>query len=373
MKFPRFGKETPRDFQGLENRRTARDPAGADTREKNAAQTKGAYDPHRRGAPLDGAVFERLRRLSYAARLRLYLRERFPLLRHGALIFSYFSANQFLAQAVTRDGGPMMYDAASALNFFMLLCLFFHLRVFDDHKDREADTAAYPNRILTRGVFTYGELWRLGLAAIGAEAVIAAIAGPAAVLTWLVVLGWSILMYKEYFVRDWLRPRVFLYAITHTTIMFGFDLLIWSVTTGRWLWETDGLYVVYALNGVFVAFTFEFARKIRMPEDEHEMVDSYSKRIGPFGAAYLVLAVMSGATLCTAIVGLRLGLPRLFFALLLALLALGSLGVARFRLAPSRRTARLVEVFASLHIVSFDFCLAGFLIAKYGLRLGGGT
>ncbi len=330
---------------------------------------KAAYDPLGSDVALDEAHFARLRARPYAARLWLYLGQRFPLLRHGILIFSYFSANQFLAQAVTRGEGPMVYDARSILNFFMLLCLFFHLRVFDDHKDRDSDIAAFPHRYLSRGVFTYAELWRLGLLAIALEAVIAWLAGPAAVLTWLLVLGWSLLMFKEYFVRDWLRRRIFLYALTHTTILFGFDLLIWSVTTGRWLWEVNWLYFVYALNGVFVAFTFEFARKIRVPEDEHVLVDSYSKHLGPFGAAWLVLGVMAGATVCTAIVGVALRLSPAFFILLAVLLAVGSFGVASFRRRPSRRTARWVEVYASLHIVSFDFCLVAFLAQKYGLRV----
>lgn len=328
-----------------------------------------AWDPHSGHAPRAAEDFAALRARPYAARLWLYLGQRFPLFRHGILIFSYFSANQFLAQAVTRGDAPMVYDGASVLNFLLLFCLFFHLRVFDEHKDRASDVAAYPDRYLTRGVFTYAELWRLGLAAIAVEAVLAIVAGPAAVVTWLVVLGWSLLMYREYFVREWLRRHIFVYAVTHTTIMFGFDLLIWSVTTGRWLWEVDGLYVIYALNGVFVAFTFEFARKIRVPEDEHAQVDSYSKYLGPFGAAWLVLGVMAGATLCTVIVGRRLGFPPVFFVLLAVLLAVGATGVALFRLRPSRRTARAVDIFASLHIVSFDFCLVGFLVARYGLTM----
>ncbi len=334
-----------------------------------ANQTGAAWDPLNENPTTDDAVFARLREAPYSTRLRLYLGQRFPLLRHGILIFSYFSANQFLAQAVTCGDRPMVYNAVSWLNFFMLFCLFFHLRVFDEHKDRDKDLVAYPNRYLSRGVFTYRELWRLGMLALVAEAVIASLAGPAATLTWLVVVGWSLLMYREFFVGKWLQKHIFLYAITHTTIMFCFDMLIWSVTTGLWIWQNNILFVIYALNGVFVAFTFEFARKIRVPEDENEMVDSYSKHIGPFGAAYLVLGVMTGATICTAIVGWCLGLGKGFLALLAVLLAFGSVGIVRFRLSPTRRTARLVEVYSSLHIVSFDFCLVIFLVAQHGLTV----
>ncbi|MCC5847789.1 MAG: UbiA family prenyltransferase [Verrucomicrobia bacterium] len=328
-----------------------------------------AWDPHNETRAADDAEFSRLRALPWFKRLRLYLRQRFPLAQHGILIFSYFSANQFLAQTVTAGDGPMVYNATSWLNFFMLLCLFFHLRVFDEHKDREKDVAAYPDRLLSRGVFSYRDLWRLGLLAVALEALIAFVAGPAALLTWLLVLGWSLLMYREFFIGNWLCKHVFLYAVTHTTIMFGFDLLIWSVTTGRWFWQTDPIFIVYAFNGVFIAFTFEFARKLRPPEDEHDQVDSYSKTLGPRRAALLVFGVMAAATACTAWVGLQLKFHPGFHLLLLLLLALGSSGVVCFYRTPNRKNAKLVALTSSLHIISFDFCLVFFLIARHGLRV----
>jgi hypothetical protein len=151
--------------------------------------------------------------------------------------------------------------------------------------------------------------------------------------------------------------------------MFGFDLVIWSVTTGRWIWEADWLFVIYAFNGVFVAFTFEFARKIRMPEDEHEFVDSYSKHLGPFKAALLVLGVMAAATACTVTVGAVLKLHWAFFATLGVLFTLASMGFLHFRLHPCRATAKRLEIYSSLYIVSFDFCLVFALVAKKGIAL----
>jgi len=312
---------------------------------------------------------EELLALPFRKRLALYLHQRFPLLQHGILILSYFSANQFLAQAVTTEGRPMTYGPASWLNFLLLFCLFFHLRVFDEHKDRWKDEKAYPGRYLSRGVIAYATLWKLGLGAIAMELVLVLLAGPTAVFTWLVVLGWSLLMFKEFFLGEWLQERIFLYAVTHTTIMFFFDMIIWSITTGRWLWEVDWLFVLYAFNGVFVAFTFEFARKIRMPEDEHALVDSYSKRLGPHGAARLVLAVMAAATACTVTVGATLRLHGAFFVAIAVLLAGASLGFLHFRLRPNRKTAKRLELYSSCYIVSFDFCLVFALIAKYGIAV----
>jgi 4-hydroxybenzoate polyprenyltransferase len=90
----------------------------------------------------------------FARRLLAYLAERFPLLGHGVLIAAYYSSNQFLARTLTHPGEPMHYDLSTLLGALTLLCFFFHLRVFDEHKDYAEDCVHYPDRVLQRGLVT---------------------------------------------------------------------------------------------------------------------------------------------------------------------------------------------------------------------------
>ena len=121
----------------------------------------------------------------FVRRLSAYLAERFPLLGHGVLIAAYYSSNQFLARTLTQPSEPMRYDLTTLLGALTLLCFFFHLRVFDEHKDYEEGRVHYPDRVLQRGLVTLRDLKILGGIAIAAEVALSLLRGPAAFVAWL--------------------------------------------------------------------------------------------------------------------------------------------------------------------------------------------
>src|SRR4030095_10368253 len=111
----------------------------------------------------------------FARRFSAYLAERFPLLGYGVLIAAYYSSNQFLARTLTEPGRPMHYDATTAFGALTLLSFFFHLRVFDEHKDYAEDLVYYPRRVLQSGVVTLRDLKVLGALAIAVEIILSAV------------------------------------------------------------------------------------------------------------------------------------------------------------------------------------------------------
>src|SRR3954467_15780952 len=137
------------------------------------------------------------RESSYVRRLFAYLAERFPLLGHGVLIAAYYSSNQFLARTLTRPDEPMRYDLTTLLGVLTLFCFFFHLRVFDEHKDYAEDGVHYPHRVLQSGLVSLRDLKVLGGIAIAAEVLLSALRGPAAFVAWLAAFLFSVLMLKE--------------------------------------------------------------------------------------------------------------------------------------------------------------------------------
>jgi 4-hydroxybenzoate polyprenyltransferase len=322
-------------------------------------------------APGSTSVAALTREAPFATRLLAYLRERFPLFGHGLLIVSYGSSNQFLARALVHPGEPMHYDWGSLAGAVVLLCLFFHLRVFDEHKDYAEDCRNHPDRVLQRGLVTLRDLRRLGAAAIATELVLAALHSPAALCAVLIALGFSFLMLKEFFVGPWLRRHFLLYAVSHMLIMPLLALVVYSFATARWPWTAPGWFWLYAFVGFFVTFNWEVSRKIRAPEDEREGVESYTKVFGTYGAAWVVLAIRVVDTLLVALVGWHLGLSRWFYVALIALFALCAVGFLHYRLRTDSRTAKRMETYAGMYIVAFDLCLAVELARKYGLVLGG--
>jgi 4-hydroxybenzoate polyprenyltransferase len=305
----------------------------------------------------------------FAARLFAYLQERFPLVGNGLLIVSYYSSNQFLAEVLTWPDRPAAYSGASILGALTMLGLFFHLRVFDEHKDYEDDCRHYPERVLQRGLVTLRHLKILGAAAILLEWTLSAGRGPAAFVAVLAAQAFSVLMLKEFFLRDWLRRHFLLYATSHMAIMPLFAAVVYSFATGRYPWQAPGWFWVYAMVGFFVTFNWEVSRKIRSPEEERDGVDSYTKIFGTFGAAYLVLLIRVIDTALVAAVGWHLGLSRWFYVFLVALFAVCLVGFFQYRRHPSPRTAKRMEIYAGMYIIAFDLALAVELVRRNGLEV----
>jgi 4-hydroxybenzoate polyprenyltransferase len=304
----------------------------------------------------------------YATRVRAYLRERFPLVGHVLLIISYYSSNQFLAKVLTQPDAPMQYTPRSALGALTLLFFFFHLRVFDEHKDFEDDSRFHPERVLQRGVLTLSDLRRLAALAIVGEVILAITAGRAALTGLSIAFAFSLLMLKEFFAHDWLKRHFIVYATSHMLLMPLLSLMVFSFATGRMPWDAPPVFWLYAFVGFFVTFNVEVSRKIRAPEDEVEGLDSYSKIFGTYGAAGIVLGLRFIDTTLVSIVGYRIGAGAWFYVAL-ALLFVVTLGAFfQFRFRTSTRTAKALERNAGLYLIAFDLILAAELIRMHGFR-----
>ena len=306
-------------------------------------------------------------------RLQAYLKERFPLLGHGVLIVSYYSSNQFLAEVLTRPNEKLVYNAGSLMGATTLFCIFFHLRVFDEHKDFIEDSEHYPNRVLQRGLITLRDLKILGAIAIGTQFVLSAIwmpkGKPAALIAVLFTFGFSVLMLKEFFARQWLKQHFLVYAISHMMIMPLLSLVVFSFATGDYPWNAPPWYWVYAFVGFFVTINWEISRKIRAPEQEIEGVDSYTKIFGTYGAANAVLIVRVIDTLMVALVGWHLGASAWFYLALVLLFLVCLYSFFDYRINTSAKTAKRMETFAGIYIIAFDLILALELIRSHGARL----
>ena len=302
----------------------------------------------------------------YLTRLRAYLRERFPLFGHVLLIISYYSSNQFLARVLTNPGEPMRYTPASLIGALTLLFFFFHLRVFDEHKDFAEDARFHPQRVLQRGVITLADLRILAALCIVAEFALAAGSGRAPLAALGVAFVFSLLMLKEFFAAAWLKRHFLVYATSHMLLMPLLSLMVYSFATGRMPWRAPGVFWVYAFVGFFVTFNVEVSRKIRAPEDEVEGLESYSKIFGTYGAAWMVLGLRLVDTTLVSIVGHAIGVSVWFYVAVVALLLVTLGTFVRFRRTTNSRTAKALERNAGLYLIAFDLVLALELVRMQG-------
>jgi len=245
--------------------------------------------------------------------------------------------------------------------------MFFHLRIFDEHKDYEQDCRHYPNRILSRGLITLNHLKILAVITIGIEMVLCYYRGMPALVAGIMALGFSVLMRKEFFVGKWLKKHFLVYATSHMLIMPFFALVIFSFTTLKYPWEAPGWFWVYSFVGFFVTFNWEVSRKIRAPEDEIEGVDSYTQVFGTYGASYIVIIIRIIDTMMVSLVGWYLGLSYWFYVVLIALFCVCLFSLYRFRFHTTAESAKRMEKVAGMYIIAFDLILVIEIIRTYSI------
>ena len=219
-----------------------------------------------------------------------YLAERFPVGPYSVLIAAMLAG--ITAASCDGAGRPLTFGVAQLAAFLTLLLGFFHLRVFDEHKDYDKDLVAHPDRVLSRGLITLRELRVAGGVAIALEFGLNAPFGFAA-LGWVTAFVlFSVAMRYEFGVGAWLNRHLVVYALTHNPIVALMMLYAASVSSGA---LTSGPVLGFVGVATFTSLGFEVGRKLRAPDDEKTGQDTYTAALGIPGAVFLLIVVLWGA------------------------------------------------------------------------------
>jgi len=251
---------------------------------------------------------------------RIFIQERFPILKHVLLIAFFFGANVFVAL----DSAHLPYEIGvkGILGFLVVLLAFLRLRIFDEIKDYENDLLVHPDRPLARGLISIHEAKKAAFLLIAAELALSFLLGLPAFLTACCVVLYSLLMYKEFYLRNYLRSRLATYALTHTVVSAWLSLFLFSAATGQNFWQAPPSFLIFITANWMIFNVFEFGRKTFGKEEEKVLVESYSKNFGPKRAAFCVLGMAACAGLAAWILGNLLNWPPLLPVLTLVLFAL---------------------------------------------------
>ena len=241
------------------------------------------------------------------ARIGAWSLERYPPPITVINILVYFTVAG-VAKLLVGDGTvdfDMTRDLLGALAFS---CFPLMIRVFDEHKDYEEDVHNHPDRILQQGIITLGHLKVVGAIAIGLQLGISLyLDGGFGLITiaWLIVMGWSLLMAKEFFVGEWLEKRLFLYAFSHQLVSPMASYWIVCMAQAKSLepgvFPVDDIWPVTFLL-MASGFAIEVSRKFKAPSQERETVDSYTKALGIGGAVTTALIFLFAETVLTYLI-----------------------------------------------------------------------
>ncbi|OFZ20540.1 MAG: hypothetical protein A2X94_10945 [Bdellovibrionales bacterium GWB1_55_8] len=235
-----------------------------------------------------------------------FIKERFEPVSHLALISLFVAAHWVVAEALlaTSIGLPALITV-----FIGALTFFFKLRLYDEIKDYEVDIEFNPTRPLARGLLKIADMKRGIAVCIVIELVAFGSRGSESLVAAAVAIGYSLLMYKEFFIGTLIRPLLTTYAVSHTfvSVLLSLTLLIALGDGGLGLAGTHGKeLLLFALNSWCLFNVFEFGRKTFFSEEERARVPSYSKVFGRAGAVVLVLG-MAGMSLWLLLAGQVLG------------------------------------------------------------------
>ncbi|MCM2321762.1 MAG: hypothetical protein NDJ90_00700 [Oligoflexia bacterium] len=264
------------------------------------------------------------------------IKERIPLVSYAIL-----SAGMVLSSAVLSG---TLEPVGAGLACFGVLLFFCELRLMDEVKDFRKDVVAHPDRPLPRGVLQPAQVARV--AHIGVLVMmlygfaLGASAGLPAAWIYLLITAYLWLMYREFFLGEWLSRRPLLYALTHQVIVLPLCAL-GALSSGAAVavGALPAPVVAYALAVLGAFFSYEVCRKL--DPAAHPVLETYLSVYGKRG----IVLIVAVATLVAALGARGFGMHAWLWPLeALVVLSLGILFVKpeRFKLAEGLATLSLV-------------------------------
>lgn len=303
--------------------------------------------------------------LSLGKRLWIYQKERFPLFGHGPLIaaFSFSAISYSRISAGKTDFIPLM-DYLSA--FFIAFTLFLLLRIFDEFKDNADDLKFRKYLPVPRGLVSLKELKYLGMIVVLLQLSLLIAFYPILLPYYFLLMGYLVLMSKEFFVPEWLKKKPILYMGSHMFIIPFVDIMASSFD---WKIESTSAPVgllFFFLVSYFNGIVIEIGRKIKTPEMEEEGVTSYSGEWGMRNAVFVWIGILT-TTLMLAITAGAFADYEITTSWILLLIYLVCLVPAiLFLKNPSKKHSKWIEVFAGVWTLLMYLTLgAGPMISNF--------
>ena len=293
-----------------------------------------------------------LPRRGFLGRMRIYLSEMYPFpTRLLSAAFLYVGFTTIVRHI--HDVETSIISRHTLVGILSVFTVMLILRLMDELKDKETDRELFRDRPLPSGRVLESDI-SFSLVFVMTLFVVANAWLINTFWMALIVLKYSVLMFKYFFIPQVLRKHLLLNLATHSPIIpivLVYILILFAdehhIALKDIKWSSSA-----ALIAMFwaVFFAWEVARKIRSREEENTYV-TYSQIFGRIGAVVVAAAAQS----VTLIIGVYFYWTLSFSSAYLAVLVVGYgialWGHAHFVLQPNPRTSKLKH-FAEAYIFS---------------------
>lgn len=222
-------------------------------------------------------------------RLRIYFKERYPIIPRLAVGFIVFAEIYFI---ILLNNGVTEFSIGiqEIVGAYTVFAFLMWLRIADDLKDYETDKKLFKERPLASGRTKIKDVMII-CTIVQAFAVILNIIFMNNLIFFAILYGYGYLMSKWFFQRAKIQPSLPLALITHNPVQAIVNLYIISFTVIKYSIAPISLVNIMALFTLyFPALIWEVSRKIRAPKDENAYT-TYSKLFGYKKATKFVLVV----------------------------------------------------------------------------------
>jgi 4-hydroxybenzoate polyprenyltransferase len=279
-----------------------------------------------------------------------YSQERFPVLPLLVYAAAFFYAAYFFADFF----GSIEFSVLKTIGgMFTLFLVSLHLRLLDEHKDYEQDLKAHPERMLSQGIIKLSELRVILYIVLIIEIVLNILFGIQQLLLLGAMILYSLIMFKEFFVSQFLNRHMGLYLLTHQLIVILFVFYAYSFAADLSALSTEAfLYLLlFSLGIMGLTIAFEIGRKTWAAEQEHEYAESYSKSWGIKKAVFINQLTAFLGTGIVLFFFYRTGVHFLFFILVGLVYLLFLITEINFLKDPVVKKAKAVEGAGMLFVI----------------------
>jgi len=279
---------------------------------------------------------------NYLQRMNMYQKEMFPLPLNLALAFLMCFSFYFLFGIINGIGqkGFSFILMTGALNIFLLTLI---LRLMDELKDKDIDILLFRERSLPSGRVSEKDI-RFSLYIAIAVFLIINILYYKTFIFCLLLLGYSLMMYKFFFMPGLLRKHLLLSLITHnpvTAVLLFYLMILFSAENSIKFSNINwGKNIILIFMFWSLILAWEISRKIRSNEEENEY-ETYSQVFGRVGAAAVVIIIQTFTLAAAVYFYFHTSLSFIFIILTGAGYVYAMYGNIRFMLYPNPVTSKL--------------------------------
>jgi 4-hydroxybenzoate polyprenyltransferase len=244
------------------------------------------------------------------SRWGIYLTERFPVI-PNLLVAAGIALS---AKMVCGNRDPSKVPLAIAVIGGMFFLA--QIRFMDEYKDFEKDRIAHPERPLPRGLFSlseFGRFIRIFQVGMFLIAILAAVLIRVRAGIWFAAgTLYLFLMFREFYLKEWLGERPLLYAVTHQFIIIPMSAFVLECFSPG----ATGIpgFIPFSALFLFSFFGFEVGRKL--DPGAHPVLNTYLQRYGREKTTFLLLLLLGLALVSSDALGIRALLGPLYVLIL---------------------------------------------------------